>query len=434
MASVQPTRAMRVPGVPGRRTGLRAWWLAAAVIMAETTAAAMWQEVTWAHDSRISGAGLDFSSTTWHAARGLLAGQDVYAVGTRIAGMAMTWPAGEHVPATLTWQAPFAALPLWAGFFAFDFATIAAIWTAIVLLTRPGSPQTFMLAVCCGALAIFSGPGEWTLRMGQPPGFELLGVAIVVRARRPWIGALGVVLIASTFQTGVPIALALVVLGAWQAVWRGAVLVAALSVPPVVLGAMAAGGLVRYARAFTMGAFGHLATLPNEPRGLADQPVRDDLGGLLHRAGIESAQVQVAAGLLILALTLVFLARLPADLRRMDYPPVLCLVIVVTILCAYHQPYDVLLVAGSVIPVVLIAGDRSVLMAGVLALASISVWVTGRAALAAIVDPVLLLAVAALGTLAASRGAARGAMTVSGPAPGSVATGAADVSGSPAAT
>ncbi len=385
------------------------WWLAASVVIAGTTVAAMWQLVIAAGEARIRGTGMDFASTTWHAVRGLLAGQDVYTASTRIAGLPVNWPAGEHVPATLTWQAPFAALPLWAGFFTFDFASIVAIWAAVFILTRPRSPRAVLLVTCCGAFAILAGAGQWTLLMGQPPGFELLGLAIVVRARRPWIAALGFLLAASTFQTGVPLAFALLVLGAWPVVWRGAVLVSGLSVPPVVLGVRAAGGLVRYSYLFIMGAFGHLAALPGEPRGLADHPSRIDLGTLLHRAGIASTEVQVAVGLLILALALAFLARLPTRLRRLDYPPVLCLVIAVTILCAYHQPYDMLLVVGAVAPVVLLAGDRSVLMLGVFALAGVSAGVADNTPLAAILDPVCLGAVAVLSALAARQAAARGA-------------------------
>jgi len=241
--------------------------------------------------------------------------------------------------------------------------------------------------------------------LGQLPGFELLGVAVLVRARRPWVGALGFLLATSTFQTGVPLALALVVLSAWRVVWRGAVLVATLSLPAVVLSISAAGGLVGYARVFSMGAFGHLGPIPGEPRGYADQPHRIDLGALLHRAGIASAAVQVGAGLLILAVAVVFLTRLPAALRRLDYPPVLCLVIAVTILCAYHQPYDMLLVASAVIPVVLLAADRSMVMIGIVAAAGISVAVFKDAPVAAVLDPVCLVVIALLSCLAACHGA-----------------------------
>lgn len=398
--------ARRVSGRPGRHIRTLAWWLAAAIIVAGTSVAAMWQEVSAASETRIRGTGtgfegMDFASTTWRALRGLLAGQDVYTTSTRIAGVGVTWPAGEHVPATLIWQVPFAALPLWAGFFAFDFATIAAIWAAVFVLTRPRSPQAVLVAACCGAFAIITGGGKWTLMLGQPPGFELLGIAVLVRARKPWFAALGFLLAASTFQTGVPLALALIVLRAWPVVWRGAVVVAALSLPAVVLGISASGGPMPYARVFTMGAFGHLGQLPGQPRQVAYQPNRIDLGALLHHAGIASTRIQMGAGLLVMALCLLVLARLPANLRRIRFPPVLFLVTAVTILCAYHQPYDMLLVAGAVIPVVLLACDRSALMLGVFAAAGTSVAVSNNAPVAAILDPVCLVMIALLSIVAA---------------------------------
>ena len=389
--------------------------LVAAVVTAGTTAVAVWQEVTAAGAAWARGTGIDFASTTWHAVRGLLAGQDVYTTSTRIAGVGVTWPAGEHVPATLTWQAPFAALPLWAGFIAFDVASIAAIWAAVFMLARPRSPQAVLVASCCGAFAIITGGGKWTLMLGQPPGFELLGIALLVRARKPWVAAFGFVLAASTFQTGVPLALALIVLRAWPELWRGVVLVAALSLPAVALGVSAAGGLVRYVRVFTSSAFGHLGTLPGQVSHLAYQPNRIDIGGLLHQVGVASTGVQLGAGLLVLALCLLLLARLPAVLRRLSYPPVLCLVIAATIMCAYHQPYDMLLVAGAVVPTVLLAGDRSAFTLGVFAAAGISVAVSNNAPVAAIIDPVCLLVIALLSAMSARRADGPTAATSPGP-------------------
>jgi hypothetical protein len=320
----------------------------------------------------------------------------------------VTWPAGEHVPATLTWQAPFAALPLWPGFFLFDFCSIAAIWAAVFFLTRPRSPQAVLVVACCGAFAITTGGGKSTLFLGQPSGFELLGVAILASARKPWMAAVGFLLATCTLQTGVPLALALIVLRAWPIVWRGVVLVAALSLPAVVLGISAAGGLMPYVRVFTMSAFGHLETLPGQPRQMADQPNRIDLAALLRHAGIVSTGVQTGVGLLVLALCLLLLlVRLPGGLRRISYPPVLCMVMAATILCVYHQPYDMLLVAG-VIPVVLLAGSRSALMLGIFAAADFSVAVSDRTA-RAIVDPVCLMAIVVLGALAARQAERPGA-------------------------
>ena len=367
----------------------------------------MYQEVVATGQVASRGTAYDFASTTWRGVRGLLAGQDVYATGAYIFGIGQVTPTGEHMPASLIWQAPFAALPLWTGFLAFDFASIIAIWAAVLLVARPRSPQAALLAVGCGAFAILAGGGPWTLLLGQSTAFALLGLAVVVRARNSWLAALGVMLAASTFQTGVPLAIALLVLRAWPIVWRAAVMTAASSLPPVLLGISAAGGLVPYARAFAAGAVGHLAPISAAPRGLAEQPDRIDLGALLHRAGVGSTVAQAAAGVLLLALTLWFMTRLPAGLRRLDCPPVLCLVITVILLCAYHQPYDMLLVSGAVIPAVMLADGRSGSALAVFALAGVSAGLTGNTVVAVVIDPAFLLAIAAISALMAHREAVR---------------------------
>jgi len=377
----------------------------------------MYQEVVATGQVASRGTAFDFASTTWRAVRGLLAGQDVYATSAYIPGIGQVTPTGEHMPASLIWQAPFAAMRLWPAFLAFDFASIIAIWLAVLIVTRPRSPQAVLLAAGCGAFAILAGGGPWTLLVGQSTAFALLGLALVYRARRPWLAALGVMLAASTFQTGVPLALALIALRAWPVVWRAAVMTAASSLPAVVLGISAAGGLEKYALAFTGGAFGHLAPISGEPRGLAEQPDRIDLGAFLHRtAGVGSTVAQVAAGVLLMALALWFLRRLPAGLQRLDYPPVLCLVVAVTLLCAYHQPYDMLLISGAVIPAVLATGERSGPALAVFALAGVSAGLTGNTAVAVIIDPAFLLAIAAISALMAHREAVHGAEYATGQA------------------
>jgi hypothetical protein len=377
----------------------------------------MWQEVVATGQVGSRGTAYDFASTTWRAVRGLLAGQDVYATSAYIPGIGQVTPTGEHLPASLLWQAPFAALPLWPAFLAFDFASIVAIWAAVLIVARPRSPQAALLAAGCGAFAILAGGGPWTLLVGQSTAFALLGLALVVRTPRPWLAALGAMLAASTFQTGIPLALALIALRTWPVVWRAAAMTAAASLPAVVLGISAAGGLGQYARAFTSGALGHLAAIPGE-RGLAEQPDRIDLGALLHRAGVGSMVAQVAVGVLLLALALWFLRRLPPDLRRLDYPPVLCLVIAVSLLCAYHQPYDMLLVSGAVIPAVLATGERSGSALAVFALAGVGAGLTGNTGVAVLVDPACLLAIAAIGAQMAQREAIRGAAYATGLAAG----------------
>ena len=292
--------------------------------------------------------GMDFWNNTWRAVRGLLAGANIYGPAhVSVPGIGSGWPVSPHVPGSLLWQAPFALLPLRTAMFAYTAVSIAAIWAGVFLITRPRRPWTVFLAACCGALAIAGAAGRNTLVLGQPTGFTLLGLAMVVRARRPWLAGLGFMLAASTIQTGLPLALASLVLGGWPVVWRGTTLVLATSLPPLGLEIANAGGHA-FITSFVSEASAQAAQLYT----------RVDLGALLQRLGIASVAVQAGAGLLIAVLTLTFLARLPAHLRRIDYPPVLCLVVASALLCTYHESYDMLLVSGALLPLILV-DDRS---------------------------------------------------------------------------
>ncbi len=379
-------------------------WLGAAAVAAVASSWAMFQEVTTFGRPGPVETGLDFANNTWRAVRGLLAGTDIYApTHAVIPGIGPGWPVSPHVPGSLLWQAPFAALPLRAAVFSYAFASILAIWAAVFLITRPRQPAAVLLTACCGGFAICTGAGTGTLLLGQPTGFMLLGLAMVVRIRRPWLAGLGLALAASTIQTGLPLALALVLLGAWPVVWRGITLLLASSLPPILLG-IASQGLRGFVRTFVTGGVSHLGRPDN----------RIDLGALLQRLGVASAAVVIGAGLLAAALALAFLARLPAHLRQIDHPPVLFLVIAFTLLCTYHEAYDMLLVSGAVVPVILV-NDRSRAMLPVFALAGISAGIAGYAP-GSIADPLALLAIGLLSALAARRGAAAAGSNPAAPA------------------
>jgi hypothetical protein len=122
----------------------------------------------------------------------------------------------------------------------------------------------------------------------------------------------------------------------------------------------------------------------------------------LRVLGVTSVAVRVVAGLALVVICRAYLARLPRHARRFDNPAVFCLVISVTLLCTYHQYYDMLLVAGAVIPAS-IAGTRSLLMLPVFGLAGISAGLSGNEPVAVIVDPICLLVIAVLSALVARR-------------------------------
>jgi len=294
------------------------------------------------------------------------------------------------VPASLLWQAPFAALPAPQALFALTLVSSLAIWAAVFVLTRPTEPWAVLGSAACGAFAILIGGGPETLLLGQPTGFMLLGLAILLRARRPWLAGLGFMLAATTLQTGVPLALALLVLTGWPVLWRGLMLILACSVLPVGL-EIANSGFGGFVTSFVSGAAAHLGQESN----------RIDLGALVRALGVTSVGLRVVAGLALVVVCGVYLARLPRHARRLDNPPVFCLVISVTLLCTYHQYYDVLLVGGAVVPMIAII-DRSWPMLPCYGLAAIGATLSIYS-LRDIASPLCLLAVALGSAAAASR-------------------------------
>jgi len=392
-ATATPQAAESGTGHWRRAADRRAWllaWLAAGILAAAVTCEAMYEEMTAFRHPTVILAGQDFWNNTWWAVRDLLSDANIYAATHAvIPGIEPAWPASPHVPASLLWQAPFAALPIPVALFAFTLASILAIWTGVFVLTKPRTPWAVVAAAACGAFAILIGGGPETLLLGQPTGFMVLGLALLVRARRPWLAGLGLMFAATTLQTGLPLALALLVLDGWPVLWRGITLILVCCAPPVGL-EISNSGLRGFITAFTSGAAYHLGKESN----------RIDLGALLRALGVSSVRTQLAAGLVLLAVCLVYLARLPRNARRIDNPPVLCVVIAVALLCTYHQYYDVLLVGAVAVPVIVVV-DRSWPMLPSYGLAAIGATLSVYN-LRDIASPLCLLAVA-IGSAVAAR-------------------------------
>jgi len=355
-------------------------WCGSGVVAVAATGWVMYQVVTTLGRPAQIQTGLDFLNNTWRAVRGLLSGDNIYALAHVTipeigSGLAVVSP---HTPGSLLWQAPFAALSPRPAVYAYAFFSILAIWAGVFILTQPKDPTAVFLSACCGAFAICIGAGQMNLLLGQSTGITLLGLAVLVRARQPWVAGLGFMPAASTLQTGLPLALALLVLGSWRVVWRGTVLVVASSLPPLVLEIANAGFRTAIASFVSAGGV-HLGLLSH----------RIDLGALLQRLGVSSVAAQTGAEILVAALALAFLARLPPDLRRLDYPPALCLVVSFTLLCTYHEPYDMLLVGAAVVPAILV-NDQSRAMMPAFGLAGTSAG-TASSIIALYFAPVALL-------------------------------------------
>jgi glycosyl transferase family 87 len=374
-------------------------WCGSAVVVAATTGWAMYREITTFGRPENIQTGLDFANNTWRAVRDLLSGVNIYGpTHAVIPGIGPAWPVSQHVPGSLLWQAPFAALPLPAALFTYTFVSVLAIWAGVFVLTWPRDPSAVFLAACCGGFAIGIAGGPMALLLGQPTGFMLLGLAVLVRARQPWLAGLGFMLAASTIQAGLPLALALLLLGGWRVVWRGAALALGCSLPVVGL-EIANAGFSAFVNSFVVGGSVYLVRVNG----------RIDLGGLLFRVGGAGKGVQLAISLLLASVALIFLARLPPHLRRIGHPPVLSFVVAFMLLSAYHESYDLLLVGGAVVPAILV-NDRSRAMLPAFGLAGTSAGISSSIA-ALFYAPLALLGVGISSALALRRAAASDART-----------------------
>jgi hypothetical protein len=199
-------------------------------------------------------------------------------------------------------------------------------------------------------------------------------------------------------QAGLPLALALLLLGGWRVVWRGAALALGCSLPVVGL-EIANAGFSAFVNSFVVGGSVYLVRVNG----------RIDLGGLLFRVGGAGKGVQLAISLLLASVALIFLARLPPHLRRIGHPPVLSFVVAFMLLSAYHESYDLLLVGGAVVPAILV-NDRSRAMLPAFGLAGTSAGISSSIA-ALFYAPLALLGVGISSALALRRAAASDART-----------------------
>ena len=377
-------------------------WSGSAVVVVAATGWAMYREITTFGRPEDIQTGLDFANNTWRAVRALFSGADIYGpTHAVIPGIGPAWPVSQHVPGSLLWQAQFAALPLPAALFTYTAVSILAIWAGVFILTWPKNPSAVFLSACCGGFAICIGGGPMALLLGQPTGFMLLGLAVLVRARQPWLAGLGFMLAASTIQMGLPLGLALLALGGWRVLWRGAVLAFGCSLPIAGL-EIANAGFPTFVHSFVVGGSVYLVRVND----------RIDLGGLLYRVGGAGKGVQVAISLVLASVALIFLARLPPHLRRIGHPPVLAFVVAFTLVSAYHESYDLLLVGAAVVPAILV-NDQSRAMLPAFGLAGTSAGISSSIA-ALFYAPLALLGIGLSSALALRHAAASAARTGSG--------------------
>jgi hypothetical protein len=189
------------------------------------------------------GVGADFRIGAWAPVRGLLAGYDPYAADPAyLQQYGVAFPASFHPPWLLLVLAPAALLSFTAGLAVVVVLSVAASWTAAVLVVPPVDRRDLVGCVALGLLLTLTWPGSSGARLGQVAWLAVLGLALVMRSTRAWRGTAGVALLTVHPTFALPFSLLMLGVGRTRAVVRGWLLAVALSVPVLLLATHAAGG------------------------------------------------------------------------------------------------------------------------------------------------------------------------------------------------
>jgi hypothetical protein len=279
----------------------------------------------WPGGTVVAPEAFDFHPLIWAPVRGLLDGYNIYADhGAYVSAFHPRVAATAHPPFVLLLFSVFAVPPLHAAWLAFVVVNLSCVLAALWLLVDPQSPREELVVALAGAVLVAGGFAEHLFELGQLTGVATLGLALMVRNRTGWRGVLGVLLLATVPQSGVPLSI-LLIRGRARVVAIGWALALLLSVPPVIL-------LINATHSVGTAAHSLVSVLS---RPTAHAPDRIDVVGLVvgHSLWLSLALVVVAAVCVVARRWTVG----PTDLPR------LLLAVTVTLLLWYHQPYDLVM-------------------------------------------------------------------------------------------
>jgi hypothetical protein len=298
--------------------------------------------------------GHDFVHNVWAPTRGLLSGLNPYdpADVEYLRRYDLPVVAGLYTPAALALHAPLALLSRSRAAKAVAILNAAVIWLGILLLIPPRSARASIAAAVAGAVLMVSEPVRHTIYLGQLSAVAFAGLALVVSrlGRDPsatWLPAVGITLVALKPQSGVPIFVALGVLGCWRILGRAALILILLSVPGVGLLIRSAGSLpaIFHTAGSNLALFTRLP--PNDLANAGNLRI-DLLGTVSHLNGpvlsgfgwILLAFVIVTA---VFALVLRSISELSPRVRVLGDPFGISLVALYTVTSLHHLTYEQLL-------------------------------------------------------------------------------------------
>lgn len=231
---------MSAPGAPAQGAPVRG----RAAVLGLAVLASMLHALAVLSSPHSGGVGVDFRIGVWAPVRGLLAGFDPYAADPAyLQRFGVGLPASFHPPWLLLVLSPTASLPADVGMTLLVVLSLAASWTAAVLVVPPVDRRGLLGCVLLGLLLTVSWPGSVDVRLGQVAWLAVLGLALLQRRGGNASATWGVALLTVHPTFAVPLSLLLAGARRTRPVVLGWVLAAVLSLPVLAVAAHAAGGV-----------------------------------------------------------------------------------------------------------------------------------------------------------------------------------------------
>lgn len=286
---------------------------------------------------------VDWRDATYLPGRDLLHGFDPYDITGYLARHPGSQEFDLYGPHHLLLTGWAGALPYPASVVAgFALIVLGSLLLAAVLLRAAGAVPHPAGVLLVGAALLAVLPGRTSLVQGQLTPWYVLGAAVAWREarQRPWVAACGLAVVAVKPQLGVPLAIVLVLAGAWTVVARAAVVVVVLSAVPLTA-LLVIEGPGRLLRVWVDNA-SYSASVA-----ITEGGQRVDLAGaLLHEFSFAPGWLPLACGLFGLAALVALLVRARSGGRdALADPAVPAGVAAGLLLLTVEQEYGLLLLA-----------------------------------------------------------------------------------------
>jgi hypothetical protein len=292
------------------------------------------------------GLGADFTLSVWGPVHALVHGIDPFLLKSSYETR-YHYPAALYTPDIYLIMAPAVFVPVRAGAVILFSAMLALTWGTVLVVIRPWTTGRLVAGALLGALVLFSLSSELGLSEGQPTALLAFGIALAIRAAirgdTGWIAVIGVAIALFKVQTGLPIILVLLAMGAYVVVVRSIVLTLLLSLPGLIAEVIAAHGIFGLLRSWRTN-----LQFFNSLNSTASVSIRLDLAGTVYRLDHYDVIILQAIFLILLSvLALTVIRHLEPECWM--WPFVGSFIVLVL----YHQQYDLLIALLCFVPILL---------------------------------------------------------------------------------